>query len=61
MPSKVDFEARQASAHLHCLLGVPIQTPSRSRYLQSYPFAVSVVYDLRNYTGAVRLLHSDER
>jgi hypothetical protein len=41
---------RQSSAKLHCYYGVPIISPSRSRFQDSYPYACSVVYDLRNYT-----------
>lgn len=44
------FEERQASAHLHCLYGVPILEPQRSSFSYPYPFACSIVYDLRNYT-----------
>jgi hypothetical protein len=41
---------RQASAKLHCYFGVPIHSPSRTKFKSSYPYAVSMVYDLRNYT-----------
>ncbi|TVY54223.1 hypothetical protein LCER1_G005896, partial [Lachnellula cervina] len=40
----------QASAKLHVLYGVPISSPSRTHYKPSYPYAVSIVYDLRRYT-----------
>ncbi|TVY73276.1 hypothetical protein LSUE1_G009103 [Lachnellula suecica] len=40
----------QLSAKLHCLHGVYIASPSRTHYKDVYPYAVSVVYDLRNYT-----------
>jgi hypothetical protein len=43
-------EERQMSAKLHTLYGVPIDLPRRSRFHCVYPFACSVVYDLRNYT-----------
>lgn len=42
---------RQASAKLHCLYGVPIMLGHRTRYRPLYPFACSVVYDMRNYTN----------
>lgn len=41
---------RQASAKLHCLWGVPITMPKRTRFASLYPYACSVVYDMRNYT-----------
>jgi hypothetical protein len=44
------FEDRQASAHLHCLYGVPVLRPPRSHFSLPYPYACSMVYDLRNYT-----------
>jgi hypothetical protein len=40
----------QRSAKMHCLYGVPIESPSRTHYHHTYPFAVSIVYDLRRYT-----------
>jgi len=40
----------QLSAKLHCLYGVAIDDPCDRRYLATYPFAVSKVYDLRNYS-----------
>lgn len=43
------YEERQMSAKLHTLYGVPIDLPRRSRFNGSYPYACSVVYDLRNY------------
>lgn len=49
-PHMPPHKIRQASAKLHTLFGVPIRTPCRTRYRQSYPFAVSMVYDMRNYT-----------
>jgi len=44
------FKDRQMSAKMHCLYGVPIESPRRTRYALSYPYACSMVYDLRNYT-----------
>ena len=41
---------RQSSAKLHTLYGVPIELPRRTSSHGIYPFACSVVYDLRNYT-----------
>jgi hypothetical protein len=43
------FADRQASAKLHVQYGTPIFYPRRGRYAQVYPYAVSMVYDLRNY------------
>ena len=43
-------EERQFSAKLHTLYGVPIQLPRRTSSYGIYPYACSVVYDLRNYT-----------
>ena len=40
----------QLSAKLHCLYGVAIDDPCDRRHLATYPFAVSKVYDLRNYS-----------
>lgn len=47
---RVSFFDRQASAKLHCFYGVPIFLPRTRRWDNIYPYAVSVVYDLRNYT-----------
>ncbi|KAG0651365.1 hypothetical protein D0Z07_1591 [Hyphodiscus hymeniophilus] len=50
----VDFlspEERQMSAKLHTLYGVPVEFPRRSLANAVYPYACSVVYDLRNYTA----------
>ena len=44
------FESRQASAKLHVHYGTPIFCPRRTKYNQAYPYAISMVYDLRNYT-----------
>jgi hypothetical protein len=41
---------RQLSAKLHCLYGVPILYPKRTRCKPVYPYATSKVYDLRQYT-----------
>ncbi|POR36209.1 Uncharacterized protein TPAR_03560 [Tolypocladium paradoxum] len=41
---------QQQSAKLHCLYGKPILNPGRLRSTRTYPFAVSKVYDLRQYT-----------
>ncbi|KAK0109673.1 hypothetical protein ONS95_002354 [Cadophora gregata] len=43
---------RQASAKLHVLYGKPILLPRRTHFNTPYPYAVSMVYDLRNYTEA---------
>jgi hypothetical protein len=40
----------QLGAKLHCLYGVAIQNPKRTRFKPVYPYAVSKVYDLRQYT-----------
>ena len=44
------FETRQASAKLHVFLGSPITRLPRDLYESLYPYAISKVYDLRNYT-----------
>jgi hypothetical protein len=44
-----NFANRQASAKLHVQYGTPIACPRRTKYNQAYPYAVSMVYDLRNY------------
>jgi hypothetical protein len=41
---------REMSAKLHTLYGVPLQAPKRTQFRPLYPYACSVVYDLRNYT-----------
>jgi hypothetical protein len=43
------YEERQMSAKLHTLYGVPIDLPRRARFNGAYPYACSVLYDLRNY------------
>ena len=40
----------QLSAKLHCLYGVPILYPKRTKFKPVYPYATSKVYDLRQYT-----------
>jgi hypothetical protein len=40
----------QLSAKLHCLFGVPIMAVGRTRSSHTYPYACSIVYDMRNYT-----------
>lgn len=50
-PSATKAE-HQASARLHCLYGVPLLYPKRSRCKPVYPYAVSKVYDLRQYSDA---------
>jgi hypothetical protein len=40
----------QLSAKLHCLYGVPIQHPKRTKCKAVYPYATAKVYDLRQYT-----------
>ncbi|RFU35017.1 hypothetical protein B7463_g1330, partial [Scytalidium lignicola] len=51
---EVSKDMRQASAKLHVLYGVPILRPDGrvTRQSKSYPYAASIVYDLRNYTDA---------
>ncbi|KUJ23253.1 uncharacterized protein LY89DRAFT_728021 [Mollisia scopiformis] len=44
------LEERQASAKLHVFYGVPLFLPRTRKWHTTYPYAVSVVYDLRNYT-----------
>jgi hypothetical protein len=51
-PSPTSFPNRQASAKLHVQYGTPIACPRRTKYNQAYPYAVSMVYDLRNYKDA---------
>ena len=47
-------EVHQQSAKLHCLYGTPILQYGRTRSSRTYPFACSVVYDLRNYTDKTK-------
>jgi hypothetical protein len=52
-PPILCHEERQMSAKLHTLRGVPIEYLRRRAELKLvYPYACSVVYDLRNYTQA---------
>ncbi|PNY28769.1 Uncharacterized protein TCAP_01314 [Tolypocladium capitatum] len=44
----------QLSAKLHCLYGKPILNLGRLRSTRTYPFAVSKVYDLRQYTDLTK-------
>ncbi|KAI6713175.1 F-box domain-containing protein [Diplocarpon mali] len=44
------LETRQASAKLHVLYGKALLEPAHPKYQLLYPYAVSMVYDLRNYT-----------
>lgn len=44
----------QQSAKLHCLYGKPILNLGRLRSTRTYPFAVSTVYDLRQYTDLTK-------
>lgn len=53
--SEMSKAMRQASAKLHVHYGVPILHPDGvrvTRQSKAYPYAVSIVYDLRNYTQA---------
>lgn len=47
----LSLQERQASAKLHCLYGVPIESAGKRRAQRTYPYACSKVYDLRNYTA----------
>lgn len=44
------FADRQASAKLHVFHGAPIWRTPRLLFADVYPYAISRVYDLRNYT-----------
>lgn len=46
------LSARRASAKLHVLYGLPILHPDHEKFNGPYPYAVSMIYDLRNYTEA---------
>jgi hypothetical protein len=48
-PNPPSLEMRQATAKLHVHYGTPIFCPRRAKFKQAYPYAVSMVYDLRNY------------
>ncbi|PBP23681.1 F-box [Diplocarpon rosae] len=43
-------DIRQASAKLHVLYGKALLEPASPKYHLPYPYAVSMVYDLRNFT-----------
>ena len=43
------LSVRQASAKLHVCYGTPVFYPRRGKFADIYPYAVSMVYDLRNY------------
>ncbi|ROT40198.1 hypothetical protein SODALDRAFT_329873 [Sodiomyces alkalinus F11] len=45
---------QQASAQLHCLWGRPLLNSGRTRRSRMHPFALSKVYDLREYTVRTR-------
>ncbi|KAM4057001.1 F-box-like domain-containing protein [Hirsutella rhossiliensis] len=47
-------QEHQQSAKLHCLYGRPITNLGRLRSTRTYPYAVSKVYDLRQYTVLTR-------
>jgi hypothetical protein len=49
-PCLITPTQRQAAAKLHCLYGVPMLLPKRTHFAPIYPYACSVVYDMRNYT-----------
>lgn len=51
-PPLLCHEERQMSAKLHTMYGVPIELPKRRKFKPVYPYACSVLYDLRNYTEA---------
>ena len=51
-PPTLCYEERQMSAKLHTMYGVPIEFPKRRKFKPIYPYACSIVYDLRNYTQA---------
>ncbi|KAI3402171.1 hypothetical protein diail_100 [Diaporthe ilicicola] len=53
-PKQPPTEERQMSAKLHCLYGVPVLNFSRLRSSRTYPFAISKVYDIREYTTQTR-------
>ncbi|KAJ0115298.1 f-box domain-containing protein [Diaporthe amygdali] len=53
-PKQPPTEERQMSARLHCLYGVPVLNFNRLRSSRTYPFAISKVYDIREYTTQTR-------
>jgi len=52
--SAESYTDRQASAKIHCLYGVPVNSISRPREMLTHPYACSVVYDLRNFTQGTK-------
>ncbi|KAL2753791.1 hypothetical protein ACRALDRAFT_2078754, partial [Sodiomyces alcalophilus JCM 7366] len=52
--AEANVAVEQASAHMHCLWGRPILNSGRTRRTRMHPFAVSKVYDLREYTTRTR-------
>lgn len=53
-PKQPPTEERQMSAKLHCLYGAPVLSFSRLRSSRTHPFAISKVYDIREYTTRTR-------
>lgn len=53
-PKQPPTEERQMSAKLHCLYGAPVLNFSRLRSSRTHPFAISKVYDIREYTTRTR-------
>ncbi|KAH8750559.1 F-box domain-containing protein [Diaporthe sp. PMI_573] len=53
-PRQPPTEERQMSAKLHCLYGAPVLNFSRLRSSRTHPFAISKVYDIREYTTRTR-------
>ncbi|KAL2277035.1 hypothetical protein FJTKL_00328 [Diaporthe vaccinii] len=53
-PKQPPTEERQMSAKLHCLYGAPVLNFSRLRSSRTHPFAISKVYDIREYTARTR-------
>ncbi|KAG8166567.1 hypothetical protein KVR01_002256 [Diaporthe batatas] len=53
-PKQPPTEERQMSAKLHCLYGSPVLNYGRLRSSRTHPFAISKVYDIREYTARTR-------
>lgn len=53
-PKQPPTEERQMSAKLHCLYGAPVLNYGRLRSSRTHPFAISKVYDIREYTARTR-------
>lgn len=53
-PKQPPTEERQMSAKLHCLYGAPVLNYGRLRSNRTHPFAISKVYDIREYTARTR-------